>query len=381
MHYGLVGSAFLVPDRLTRGVYSDPLEEELPVTRMTSRSHAAAAALTLGAAVTLAACSSGSSASGPATTSASGSASGAAASSASASAASTQSQAAGKTIRLGFSPLSLSIPGLQDTANALKAAGKGAGMSVTVADPSFDVQTQVQQLEQWIQLKQVDAIWVIPIASAAIEPVIKQAQAAHIPILIDSEPTKAGYDGAAPGVSFSSTNFAQFGADLGSLLQKCAQARLGGAPVKVIYETDPTGQSSNADTDAAVKAAIAKIPGASIAREVGVNSQLAAQQSVASALQAVPDANAALGTNDEAILGAMQAFQQAGQNPAKSCIIGGGSAAQSLAAIKAGSIYAGVAFDFTQDVKNNVGEILAMTANPTAVGKVMTLPIDVIAPR
>ena len=377
MHYGSVGSAFVVPDRLTRGVYSDPLEEESPVTRMTSRSHAAAAALTLGAAVTLAACSSGSSASGPAASSASVSA----ASSASASAASTQSQAPGKAIRLGFSPLSLSIPGLQDTANALKAAGQGAGMSVTVADPNFDVQTQVQQLEQWIQLKQVDAIWVIPIAAAAIEPVIKQAQAAHIPILIDSEPTKAGYDGAAPGVSFSSTNFSQFGADLGSLLQKCAQARLGGAPVKVIYETDPTGQSSNADTDAAVKAAIAKIPGASISREVGVNSQLAAQQSVASALQAVPDANAALGTNDEAILGAMQAFQQAGQDPAKSCIIGGGSAAQSLAAIKAGSIYAGVAFDFTQDVKNNVGEILAMTASPTAVGKVMTLPIDVIAPR
>ena len=97
-----------------------------------------------------------------------------------------QSQAAGKPIRLGFSVLSLSIPGLQDTANALKAAGQGAGMSVTVADPNFDVQTQVQQIEQWIQLKQVDAIWVIPIAPAAIEPVIKQAQAAHIPILVDA---------------------------------------------------------------------------------------------------------------------------------------------------------------------------------------------------
>jgi hypothetical protein len=30
MHYGSVGSAFVVPDRLTRGVYSDPLEEEFP---------------------------------------------------------------------------------------------------------------------------------------------------------------------------------------------------------------------------------------------------------------------------------------------------------------------------------------------------------------
>ncbi len=298
------------------------------MTRMTSRGRAAAAALTLGAAVTLAACSSGSSASGSAASPATGSAatgSAATGSPATGSAASGQSQAAGKAIRLGFSVLSLSIPGLQDTANALKAAGKGAGMSVTVADPNFDVQTQVQQIEQWIQLKQVDAIWVIPIASAAIEPVIKQAQAAHIPILVDARPATAGYDGAAPGVSFSSTDFSQFGTDLGNLLQKCAAARLGGAPAKVIYETDPTGQSSNADTDTALKAAIAKIPGASIAREVSVGSQLAAQQSVSSALQAVPDANAAVGTNDEAVLGAMQAFQQAGKNPAKSCIIGGGS--------------------------------------------------------
>ena len=158
-------------------------------------------------------------------------------------------------------------------------------------------------------------------------------------------------------------------------------ARLGGSAAKVIYETDPSGQTSDADTDAAVKASITKIPGASIAREVSVANQLAAQQSVASALQAVPGANAAIGTNDEAALGAMQAFQQAGKVMTKSCVIGGGAAAQSVAAIKAGTIYAGVTFDFTQDVKNNIGEILAMAASPTAVGKVMTVPINVIAPR
>jgi ribose transport system substrate-binding protein len=292
-----------------------------------------------------------------------------------------QSPAAGKPVRLGFSVLSLSIPGLQDTANALKAAGGQAGMTVTVADPNFDPQTQVQQIEQWIQLKEVDAIWVIPIAPAAIAPVIKQAQAAHIPILVDTQPAKAGYQGAAPGVSFSSTNYAQFGADTGRLLQACVTARLGGAAAKVIYETDPSGQTSDADTGTALKAAIAKIPGATIVRQVSVANQLAAQQSVASALQAVPGANAAVSTNDEAALGAMQAFQQAGKSPAQSCIIGGGGADQSAAAIKDGSIYAGVTFDFTQDVKNNVGEILAMAHNPTAVGKVMTVPITVIAPR
>lgn len=348
---------------------------------MTRSTHkgVAAAALALAAAATLAACSS----SGTTSSSQSSSPASAPASAPDSSAASSTSQspAAGKTLRLGFSVLSLTIPALQDTANGLKAAGKGAGITVTVADPNFDVQTQIQQIEQWIQLKQVDAVWVIPIAAASLAPVIKQAQAAHIPILVDAVPSAAGYAGAAPGVSFSSTDYSQFGTDLASLMSKCATQRLGGSAPNVIYVTDPTGQTSNAETTTALKAGIAKIPGASIGREVAADGELQAQQNVASALQADPGANAAVGTNDEAVLGAMQAFQQAGQDPAKSCVIGGGLAAQSQAAIKAGTIYAGVAFDFTQDVKNNIGEILAMAADPTAVGKVMTLPIDVIAPR
>lgn len=356
------------------------------MTRSTSRGNVAAAALALAAATTLAACSSGGSSSASASSPAASSpatSSAASSSPASSSAASTPAStpAARKPLRLGFSVLSLTIPALQDTANGLKAAGKGAGISVTVADPNFDVQTQVQQIEQWIQLKQVDAVWVIPIAAASLAPVIKQAQAARIPILVDAVPSAAGYTGAAPGLSFSSTDYAQFGADLGSLMGTCASARLGGAAPNVIYVTDPTGQTSNAATNSALKASIAKIAGASIGREVAADGELAAQQNVASALQADPGANAAVGTNDEAVLGAMQAFQQAGKDPAKSCLIGGGLAAQSQAAIKAGSIYAGVAFDFEQDVKNNIGEILAMAADPTAVGKVMTLPIDVIAPK
>jgi ABC-type sugar transport system substrate-binding protein len=288
--------------------------------------------------------------------------------------------AAGKPIKLGFSVLSLSIPGLQDTANALTAAGQKAGVSVTVANPNFNVQTQVQQIQQWIELRQVNAIWVIPIAPAAIAPLIKQAQAAHIPMLVDTDPSRVGETGALPGISFADTNYTKFGQDLGSMLTQCINQRLGGKS-QIIYETDPTGQTSDADTGTALQAEIAQAAGASIIRTVSPGTQLAAQQDVSSALQAVPDADAAVGTNDEAALGALEAFQQAGKNPAKSCIVGGGAAAQSLAAIKAGTLYGGVTFNFQQDVINNVIEIRAMAADPTAVGKVLSVPISVIAPR
>jgi ABC-type sugar transport system substrate-binding protein len=338
----------------------------------------AAGALAL---VTLAACSSsstdasGSSASSPAPSSSAASSSGT-----DGDAPGSSAGAAGKPVKLGFSVLSLSIPGLQDTANALTAAGAKAGVTVTVANPNFDVQTQVQQIQQWIQLGQVNAIWVIPIAPAAIAPLIKQAQAAHIPMLVDTDPSRVGETGALPGISFADTNYAKFGQDLGSMLTQCINQRLGGKS-QVIYETDPTGQTSDADTGTALKAEIAKTAGASIVRTVSPGTQLAAQQDVSSALQAVPDADAAVSTNDEAALGALEAFQQAGKNPAKSCIVGGGAAAQSLAAIKAGTLYGGVTFNFQQDVINNVIEIRAMAADPTAVGKVLSVPISVIAPR
>jgi ABC-type sugar transport system substrate-binding protein len=332
----------------------------------------AAGALAL---VTLAACSSSSS------TASGSSASASAPSGSAASSPGTggSAAAAGKPIKLGFSVLSLSIPGLQDTANSLTAAGQKAGVSVTVANPNFNVQTQVQQIQQWIQLRQVNAIWVIPIAPAAIAPLIKQAQAAHIPMLVDTAPSRAGEPGALPGISFADTNYAKFGQDLGTMLTQCVNQRLGGKS-QVIYETDPTGQTSDADTGTALKAEIAQAAGASIVRTVSPGTQLAAQQDVSSALQAVPDANAAVGTNDEAALGAVEAFQAAGKNPATSCIVGGGAAAQSLAAIKAGTLYGGVTFNFQQDVINNVIEIRAMTADPTAVGKVLSVPISVIAP-
>lgn len=337
-----------------------------------------ATALTAGALalVTLAACSSSSSSS---STSASGSTASPASSAASSSPA-TSADAAGKPIKLGFSVLSLNIPGLQDTANALTAAGKKAGVSVTVANPNFNVQTQVQQIQQWIQLRQVDAIWVIPIAPAAIAPLIKQAQAAHIPMLVDTAPSRAGQTGPLPGISFADTDYAKFGQDLGSILTRCINQRLGGKS-QVIYETDPTGETSDADTGTALRAQIAKAAGAAVVRTVSPGTQLAAQQAVSSALQAVPNANAAVGTNDEAALGALEAFQQDGKDPLKSCIVGGGGAAQALAAIKAGTIYGGVSFNFQQDVINNLIEIKTMAADPTGVGKFMTVPISVIAPR
>ncbi len=285
-----------------------------------------------------------------------------------------------KTIRLGFSPLSLDVPALQDTANALTAAGKGAGIAVTVADPKFNPQTQITQVMQWIQLKQVDAIWIIPVAPPALVPVIAAAKQAHIPLLLDTAPQAVGLQGPAVGVSFAAADYTTFGADLGKLAAECISSRLGGDG-KIIYEKDSTGQFGSPETDAALNKALASgSPKASIVSTISPVGQLPSQQQTASALQAEPSANTAVGTNDEAVLGALAAFQQAGKDPLKSCLVGGGGGAQSLAAIKAGTVYGGVVFDYKTDTQNNVKEIVKMVTDPTAVGASLLIPVIVHEP-
>ena len=278
-------------------------------------------------------------------------------------------------IRVGFSPLSLDIPALQDTANALTAAGANSGISVTVQDPKLNPQTQVSQLMQWITLRQVDAIWVIPVAPQSLIPVITAARKAHIVLLVDTKASDVGRKGPARGLSFAGTDFSAFGGDLGSLTSACVNSRLGGRG-EVIYLKDSTGQFGGAQTDAALTAALsAAAPSAEIIGTISPVTQVQAQEQTQSALQAHPNANTVIGTNDEAVLGALAAFQQAGRDPQKLCIVGGGGAAQALAAIAAGSIYAGVTFDFETDTRNNIREIVAMASHPSAVGATMPVPI------
>ena len=285
-------------------------------------------------------------------------------------------------MRIGFSPLAMDEAPLKATADALQAAAKASGQfQVVVADPKTNVSTQVSQLEQWIQLRSVNAIWVIPISPASIEPVIKQAQAAKIPILIDALPSEVGMTADAPGVSFSKISFAVYGQALGQLTGKCITQRLGGK-AQIIFEKDSIGQVSGAAADTALLGAVHTVsPQSAIVRTVAPNSQLQAEQDTLSALQGAPTANAALASNDESALGALSAFVQAGKSPKNVCIVGGGGGPQSLAAVKAGTLYGEVAFDYATDTRQNIAELEAMNANPTAPGKLLTVPVTVIGPK
>ncbi|MFJ6084966.1 sugar ABC transporter substrate-binding protein [Streptomyces sp. NPDC092369] len=279
-------------------------------------------------------------------------------------------------IRIGFSPLTLDFTSLQDYANGLKAVAAKAGDTVTVADPKLNVQTQVTQLQQWISLKQVDTIIVIPASPESVAALIPQAQRAGIGLIIKASPQDVGVPGPLPGVSFDVTDNGKYGAAIGDLLKQCIDSRLGGAAGQVVYLKDPRGQTSDVRTDKAVQATVATAHG-HIVQTLAPPSQIEAQRSVASALQRSPGANAVVATNDYNSLGAAAAFQAAGKNPAKACIVGGASGADALAAIKAGTVYGGVAFDYSKNIDDLVPALERMAANPKANGVRTSMPLKV----
>jgi ABC-type sugar transport system substrate-binding protein len=288
------------------------------------------------------------------------------------------SSSATKTLRIGFSPFTLQAPALKGLADGLTHVAAAQGDKVVTADPKGDPSTQLQQLQQWVQLKQVDAIWVIPTAGKTIAPVLQQAQAKGIVVIASGVPADYGMTANAPGITFTNVDSAAFGTQLGTFAARCITERLGGTG-EVAFLESPSGQQGSKDLNTSVRTALAgAAPQSKIASDLKAKDRLASQQDVSSALQGAPGTNAAVGTDDESTLGAVAAFKQAGKDPAKSCIVGAGGNDEALKGVKDGVIYAEVAFDFQADLMQNLKHLHELAANPKAPGKTLVTPIKTV---
>ena len=128
-------------------------------------------------------------------------------------------------------------------------------------------------------------------------------------------PADYGMEDGAAGITFSNVDNTAFGGKLGDLAAKCVTERLGGS-AEVIYLQSPTGQQSTEEINTAITSALTKgAPNARIVNQQEAKDRLGSQQVVSSALQGAPNANTLIGTDDEATLGGLAAFEQSGKDP------------------------------------------------------------------
>ena len=280
-------------------------------------------------------------------------------------------------LRIGFSPFSMQIPAFIGLAEGLTHAAEESGDTVITADAKGDPSTQLQQIQQWVELDQVDAIWVIPQAADAITSAIEDALAKGIVVVASGVPEDYGMEEGAAGISFSNVDNVAYGTQIGDLTAQCITERLDGK-AEIIFLQSPSGAQSTAEINDSIKAAVAEgAPDAEFVNEQDAADRLGSAQIVSSALQAAPNANAIIATDDESSLGALDAFKAAGKNPSELCLVGAGGNEEAVAAVDSGELYAEVAFDFVGDLGQNLEELHTLAADPSAPGQQLTIPIQV----
>ena len=319
------------------------------------------AGLAIAATLSLAACSTSNAASGS---------SGAASSSAS---------AAPKALKIGFSPFTLQVPALKGLSDGLTAAGKASGDTVVSADPKGDPSTQLQQLQQWVQLKQVDAIWVIPAAAKTVAPVLQQAQQKGIVVIASGKPSDYGMSAGAPGITFTEVDNTAYGTKIGELTAQCITQKPG-APVRWSTCRAPPVAEARGDqrqrsrprwprTRRSRRSSTSRPPRTGWApsrrspvpcRPPRARTPSSARTTSRPSAGSPPSSRRA--RTPRADLRRRRRRQRRGQ--------GGG--------VKSGKVFADVAFDFQKDLGQNLQELHSLAANPKAAGKQLVTPIQVI---
>ena len=278
-----------------------------------------------------------------------------------------------ETKTLTFSPLALSIPALKGLSEGVKAVGGEMGYDVIVVDPDFDPTKQAQQLNELITTGRTSAAWVISVNPGAMKDVVDQAQAKEVVLVLNGVPEDYGYSGMQAGVTFARINYEKFGGTVGELLGQCVNEKLGGS-AKVIFLQSAEGTAGKQEIEESMQGKLAELaPGAEIVATAIISERAEGQNTVSQILQANPDANAVMTTNDEGGLGALGAFKAAGTE--LPCLVDAGGNDEVLAAVESGEMYGAAALDFQGDMMQTFEAVATMLADPSAPGAQLEVPV------
>jgi ABC-type sugar transport system substrate-binding protein len=254
--------------------------------------------------------------------------------------ASSKSASAFKCGTIGFVPLNQTQDIFTSQAKTAQTWAAQHGCKLLVGDAKNDPLTQANIIDGWVAGKQVSAILVAPVDINALKPSLTEAAKAKIPTLINGGLDKPFAADEAVVV----TDWVDYGKKAGTALAACVNKKFGGKGVVAILGgptlpgTIVTGRI-NAEISAIKKLA----PHSNVvANQNGQGQTLPSQDAMAALLLKYPTINAVTGTNDDSMVGVVNAVKAAGKDPSKLCIVGLDATAPGLAAVQSGDFYATV---------------------------------------
>ena len=206
------------------------------------------------------------------------------------------------------------------------------GATLTVVDGKSDAAIQVSAVENFIAQK-VDAIIVAPIDPIALEPLVKKAHDAKIPVI---NPTQL-INGVDANINLVDK---EYGMEGGKIAGQWILDNLGGkAEVAILGHPEMKALVDRAE---GLKAGILSLaPEAKIVAEQSANTPEKGMKAAETILQANPNVKVIACINDAGALGAMEAVKAAKKDSKDFCIVGLDATPEALAKIRESSILRG----------------------------------------
>ena len=216
-----------------------------------------------------------------------------------------------KTYKIGFAQTESNNPWRLAETKSFRDEAKKLGYQLVYTDAAGSAAKQVSDVQSMIAQK-VDAIFLAPREEKPLAAVVKQANAAGIPVFlvdrsVDSKLAKAGQD----YVTFLGSDFIKQGQRAADWLAKKTNGK-----ATIIELEGTTGSSPANDRKTGFDNEIKKYPGMKIvASQSGDFARDTGRKVMETLLQAHPEATAVYAHNDEMALGAISALEAAGKKP------------------------------------------------------------------
>ncbi|MFJ8049725.1 ABC transporter substrate-binding protein [Streptomyces luteogriseus] len=225
-----------------------------------------------------------------------------------------------KAITLGFSQVGSESGWRSANTDSVKSAAKEAGYKLQFSDAQQKQENQISAIRSFIAQK-VDVIAFSPVVVTGWDAVLKEAQAAKIPVVLTDRSVESDESLFATLVG---SDFTDEGRRAAKILEKVLEKAGHKGKVKIAQLEGTTGAAPAIERAKGFKEVMDaehKDDWEIVASQTGDFTRAGGKQVMAAFLQSNPDINVLYAHNDDMGLGAIQAIEAAGKKPGKDILI------------------------------------------------------------
>jgi galactofuranose transport system substrate-binding protein len=223
-----------------------------------------------------------------------------------------------KKIVLGFAQIGAESEWRTANTESIKAAAAASGIDLKFSDAQQKQENQIKAIRSYIAQK-VDVIAFSPVVETGFEPVLREAKAAKIPVVLTDRSVNVKDESLY--VTFMGSDFTEEGRKAGRWLVEKMKGNPG--PVNIVELQGTVGSAPAIDRKKGFEEIIKADPKFKIIRsQTGDFTRAKGKEVMEAFLKAEgKKINVLYAHNDDMAIGAIQAIEEAGMKPAKDIII------------------------------------------------------------